>query len=295
MRGRTESKSRAQLTSIPDNAGGIRSIIEVPLRYLSASIVVVLSLVMATAYSITQLRDVVTITVIFAILILANGWSGLVHAPNRYPAAITATLIGVSTVFAVRVTDDMAWGTVALGAAVLVAAIVEMGRPQPREELVESISASVTAGLTAILGSAWVSLTTSPLWSVILIGAAVVTSLTVVGNQFGSSVRANAVGSLGVGTAAGLFMGGVAALLGQDTHIIALAFPSLPGSLSPTVSIVVTSGVLGLAIGAVIAIVDGLVGEHNRRCTEAGAFARGATKFLMAVVPIYILVHIGAL
>lgn len=294
-RGRTESQSRAQLTSVPKNTGGIRSIIEVPLRYLSASIVVVLSLVMATAYSITQLRDVVTITVVFAILILANGWSGLVHTPSRYPAAITATLIGVSTVFAVRITDDMAWGTVALGATVLVAAIVEMGRPQPREDLVKSISASAAAGLTAILGSAWVSLTTSPLWSVILIGAAVVTSLTVVGNQVGTSVQANALGSLGVGMIAGLFMGGVAIILGQDTHIIALAFPKLPGSISPTASIVVTSGVLGLAIGAVIAIVDGLVGEHNRRCTEAGAFARGATKFLMAVVPIYILVHIGAL
>lgn len=257
--------------------------------------VVILSLFMAVAYSLTQWRDVVTITIVIAILVLANGWSGLVHTPGRYPAAITSTVVGVATVFVVRLTNKMAWGTIALGLTVLVAAVVEMGRPQLREDLVKSLSASSAAGVVAVLGSAWVSLTTSPLWSVILIGAAVVTSLTVIGDQFGSSLWSNTIGSILVGTLSGILLGGIAIFLGQDAHIVALAFPSLPGTGNSIVSIMITSGILGLAIGAVIAIIDGLVGEHNRRCTEAGAFARGAMKFLLAVTPIYLLVHVGAL
>lgn len=287
--------TRAQRTVAENSSHGIRSLVAVPLRYLSASMVVILSLFMAVAYSLTHWRDVVTITIVIAIVVLANGWSGLVHTPGRYPAAITTTVVGVTTVFVVRLTNDMAWGTIALGLTVLVAAVVEMGRPQPREDLVKSLSASVAAGVIAVLGSAWVSLTTSPLWSVILIGAAVVTSLTVIGDQFGSSLWSNTIGSLVVGTISGILLGGIAVVVGQDAHIVALAFPSLPGTGNSVVSIMITSGVLGLAIGAVIAIVDGLVGEHNRRCTEAGAFARGAMKFLLAVTPIYILVHVGAL
>lgn len=257
--------------------------------------VVILSLFMAIAYSLTQWRDVVTITIVIAIVVLANGWSGLVHTPDRYPAAITTMIVGIPTVVIVRLTNDMAWGTIALGLTVLVAAVVEMGRPQPREDLVKSLSASVAAGLIAVLGSAWVSLTTSPLWSIILIGAAVVTSLTVIGDQFGTSLWSNTIGSLVVGTVSGILLGSVAIFMGRDAHIVALAFPALPGAGNSLISIMITSGVLGLAIGAVIAIVDGLVGEHNRRCTEAGAFARGAMKFLLAVTPIYLLVHVGAL
>lgn len=271
----------------------VRRILSIPLSYLSASVAAILSIFMAVGYLATGYRDFVTVSVVAAILILANGWSGLVPAPTKHTSAVTATTVGVLAVLAVRITDDMAWATISLGVAVLVAAIAEMARPLPRENLVQSISASTAAAVTAVLGSAWVGLATSKLWSAVLVGSAVVVTFAVIGNQIGKSAKANTIGALTLGSLSGLAMGLLAQYLGAELHLIQYAFPTLAGTFSPYVAVVIVSTVMGFAIGMTIALVDIVFGEHVRRCTEAGALARGAMKFLLVVMPIYVIVRIG--
>ena len=270
-------------------------ILSVPLKYLSASTTVFLSLFMAIGYLLTNQRDFVTASVVLAILIVANGWNGLVRSPAKYPSAITTLVVGLFAVVAVRITGDFAWATIVLGVTVPIAAIAEMMRPLPRENLVRSLSSSVFAGFVAIIGSAWIVLAASELWAAVMTGAAVVVTFAVIGNQIGESAKANAIWALIFGTVSGLGLGALAIQLGQGSRIVRLAFPTLLGSIPPTVSVLLLAALLGLSVGLIIALVDILFGEHSRRVSEAGAFARGAVKFLLVIMPIYVLVRIGAL
>lgn len=250
---------------------------------------------MVGTYLLLTARDVVTVTVTVAILILANGWSGLVHCPTRYAPAATAILIGIPTLLAVRLTGDMAWATVGAGLTILIAALMEMARPLPRTDLVQSISASASAGLAVTVGSAWVALTASPLWSAIMISSAVVMAITVIGNQIGTTLRTNVIGALISGTTAGGILGFVAIALGQHRSIVSLIVPQSLTGLPEQTAVLIVGAVIGASLAVTIALIDALVGEHSRRCSEAGAFARGALKFLLAAMPIYIIVRIGAL
>lgn len=270
-------------------------ILSVPLKYLSASTTMLLSLFMALGYLLTGQRDFVTVSVVFAILIMANGWNGLVRSPAKYPSAITTLVVGLLAVIAVRLTGDFAWATIVLGFTVAIAAIAEMMRPLPRENLVRSLSSSVFAGFVAIIGSAWIVLANSVLWAGIMTGAAVVVTFAVIGNQIGESAKANSIWALIFGAVSGLGLGGVAVQVGEGSRILRLAFPTLLGAIPPTVSVLVLSTIMGLAIGLIIALVDILFGEHTRRVSEAGAFARGAVKFMLVVMPIYVIVRVGAL
>lgn len=272
----------------------IKRLIVIPFNYLSASTVVTLATAMSALYLATQWRDVVTVTVIIAIIILANGWSGLVHSPTRYAPAATALIVGVGSTLAVRATGDLAWATVGIGVAVVVAAIAEMARPLPREDLLRSIAASTSAAFVAILGSAWVGLSSSPVWSIVMVGAALIVICAVIGNQFGVRVRARALGALLGGLLGGVVVAVIAYALKPRASLINLLTP-FNDPQNPLLSLAVASLAMGMAIGIVIALVDMVFGERIRRCTEAGAFARGAMKFLLVVMPIYMLVRIGAL
>ncbi|MDO5722541.1 MAG: hypothetical protein Q4P06_08415 [Actinomycetaceae bacterium] len=289
-RRRTEPSSGITVTR---RARAVNRLLSVPLNYLSATTVILLAAGMTALYLSTQIRDVVTVTVIIAIIVLANGWSGLVHSPTRYAPALTILVVGIGSTIAVRATGDLAWATVAVGVAVVVAALAEMARPLPREDLVRSISASVTGALVAILGSAWVGLSSSPVWSIVMVGTALIVICAVVGNQFGTRVRARAVGAVLGGVVGSGLVAGLAMVLKPHASLINLLTP-FNDPASPLLSLTIASLAMGFAIGGVIAFVDIIFGERIRRCTEAGAFARGAMKFLLVVMPIYILVRLGA-
>lgn len=273
----------------------MQRILSVPLKYLSASVAILLSVFMAVGYLATGQRDFVTAAVVAAILIMANGWNGLVQTPVKYTSAVTVATVGLLSVLAVRITDDFAWATIVLGFSVAIATIMEMVRPLPRENLVRSLSSSVSAGFVAIIGSAWIVLSASQLWSAIMVGAAVSVTLSVIGNQIGTSAKANAIWALIFGSVSGLGLGAVAVQLGKQSQIVRLALPTLMGSVPSSVWVLILATILGLAIGLTIALIDILFGEHNRRVSETGAFARGAMKFLLVVMPIYVIVRIGAL
>ena len=127
-----------------------------------------------------------------------------------------------------------------------------------------------------------------------MVGAALIVICAVIGNQFGVRVRARALGALLGGLLGGVVVAAIAYALKPRASLINLLTP-FNDPQNPLLSLAVASLAMGMAIGIVIALVDMVFGERIRRCTEAGAFARGAMKFLLVVMPIYMLVRIGAL
>lgn len=267
----------------------------VPVRYLSASVAIILSVLMLIANLAFHNRVPVAVVVVIAIVVLANGWSDLVQAPERYTSAITILLVGGLTTVAVVLTDDFAWATIGLGMVVMIGAIMEMSRPQPRANLLQSLSASVFGGFVAVLGVAWMTLAGSPLWSVIMSIATVAIVLAVIGNQIGSTLKSNSIWAIVLGTLGSIATAALTIWLGGPGSILDMAFPSRLAGFSNVATAFLIAGLMGLGIGAVVALMDTLFGEHNRRISEAGAFARGAAKFLTAIMPIYVIVRVGAL
>lgn len=269
-------------------------IIKLPLRYLSATTVVLLLLVMASLFALTNQHDVITFTVAIAVVILAYGWRDLVGTPSRHGALFTILVVGIINIIVIRLTGDLAWAGISAGLSVLIAAIVEMQRAMPRLNLIESISTSVFGALVAIIGSGWVALESSQLWSTILLACTIMVAAAVVGNQVGTTLLTNAIGAVSAGSLSGLALGFVATQLDNHQRIAHLALDSLSTKIDPTLGIIILTTSLGFALGGVITTVDALFGEYNRQCNEKAAFARGAMKFLLAVMPIYVLIRTGA-
>lgn len=269
-------------------------IINLPLSYLSATTVVLLLTFMSLAFLLTGLADVITFTGVFAVLILAYGWSELVDAPTHRGSMTVITLIGILNLLIIRLTNDLAWVGISVAFSVLVAALAEMLRSTPRPRLVESLSSSVFGSLIAIVGSGWVALESSQLWSTILISCSLIVAAAVIGNQFGTTLKGNAIGALTMGTVSGTVLGGIAVALGAHQQIVHLSFNTFTDKLNPISGIFLLTSTLGFALGLVITLVDALFGDYQRNCNERGAFARGAVKFLLAVLPIYVLIRTGA-
>lgn len=290
---RQPKKKRFFLDKLNENERFGR-IINVPLSYLSATTVVGLLTFMAVAFLLTGQPDVITFTVVFAIAILAYGWRELVDSPSRNGALATIALVGISNTLLIRLTYDLAWAGISIALSVLIAAIVEMLRPLPRPRLIESISASVFGALVAVVGSGWVALESSQLWSTILLACSITVAGAVIGNQFGTTLKGNAFGAVAAGTLSGAALGGIALLRGAHHQIVHLSFSAFTDAVNPILGIFMLTCGLGFALGLVIALVDALFGDYHRNYNERGAFARGAMKFLLAVLPIYILIRTGA-
>lgn len=277
------------------NRGRAQQILSIPTRYLSATIAILLAGSIVIGNLVFDTRLVVSLVVGVAMVIFARGWADLVQTPVRYTSLVTILLVGLVTLAAISISDDFAWATVGLGMVVLVAAIMEATRPLPRTDLLHSLSASVFGGFVVVIGSAWVTLCESELWSAVMVTAALAFIVTVVGNQLGASAGANALWALLLGPLSAVVVTGIALAVGQPASLLSFAFSNTSSAVPAKLSFLLMSALIGLGVGGVIVIVDMLFGEHNRRFSEAGAFSRGAMKFLLAVMPIYVIVRVGAL
>ncbi|MDU7238529.1 MULTISPECIES: hypothetical protein [unclassified Actinomyces] len=275
--------------------GRAQQILSIPARYLSATIAILLAASIVISNLVFDTRAVVMLVIVVAIVVFARGWADLVQTPVRYTSLVTILIVGIVTVIAISVSDDFAWATVGLGMVVLVAAVMEATRPLPRTDLLHSLSASVFGGFVVVIGSAWVTLCESELWSAVMVTAALAFIVTMVGNQLGASAGANALWALLLGPLSAVTVTGIALAVGQPASLLSFVFASMSTAVPPQVSLLLMSALIGLGMGGVIVIVDMLFGEHDRRIPEAGAFSRGAMKFLLAVMPIYVIVRVGAL
>ncbi|EPD31140.1 hypothetical protein [Gleimia europaea] len=289
---RTGASQRRAGTQVRSKAGQILSI---PARYLSATVAILLAASVVVGYLVFDTRAVVTLVVVAAVVIFARGWADLVQTPVRHTSLVTILVVGFITLIAISVSDDFAWATVGLGLVVLVAAVMEATRPLPRADLLHSLSASVFGGFVVAIGSAWVTLCKSEVWSAIMVTAALALIVTMIGNQLGASAGANALWALLLGPFSSIAIVLIALAVGEPASLLSFAFANASSTASAKTSLLLMSALIGLGVGGVIVIVDMLFGEHYRRMSEAGALARGAMKFLLAVMPIYVIVRVGAL
>ncbi|WP_231367332.1 MULTISPECIES: hypothetical protein [unclassified Schaalia] len=162
-----------------------------------------------------------------------------------------------------------------------------------------STMASLASGITALLiitgGSAWAALDSLNEWAVTVPIAAVVVAIVVWGNQIGSTFRSQSVAAVVSAIVAGIAAAVIAWALGHATALQPLVLPGLARTMGELAAIVFLGVATGISIALAIVVIDGLLGDHDVRQPPVAAVARGATKFLVAAVPVYVMIRVGGL
>ncbi|WIK64480.1 hypothetical protein [Gleimia hominis] len=250
---------------------------------------------MVVLYAGTGKQDVVTFVLLVAFSILSYGWAELVGVPGRKTIGLSVALVGVCALVVTRLSGTFAWGAVAAVFAIAVSAVGQMVRKPAREHLTDSLAASVCGGIFTAVGTVWLSAASSPDWQPVLTSAALILVTCVVGNQWGTSVRSNLIGSVVCGAVSGLILGGVTVAMSLHSRVVQMMMPSISSGILSALTTLTLTMLLGIGIGLVVAAIDIVFGEHGRRCNETGALARGALKFVASGMPVYVLLRIGGM
>jgi len=141
----------------------------------------------------------------------------------------------------------------------------------------------------------WVSLAVRDQWSPVVPVSCLLCSAAVLGDQLGSSFRSNSFGAVGAGALTGTGSALALELLGLRGASPSALLPGLAHLLGETAAAPVFGLITGVAVALAVIAVDGLLGDHLRRSSRAGAIARGTAKFLVAVLPIYALIRVGGI
>ena len=139
----------------------------------------------------------------------------------------------------------------------------------------------------------WVSLTVRERWSVTVPVVAFAALVVVWGNQVGRSKRVQACVTVVLGLVAGLVAAWGAWYLGRTAGLLPAVFPTLAERYNEFDAFLVFGGVTGTGVGGAIVVVDGLLGTRTRDQALIAVAARGAAKFLIAVLPVYAMVRIS--
>lgn len=158
-----------------------------------------------------------------------------------------------------------------------------------------ALPAAAVCLLVAIGGSVWVSLVVRDQWSPIVPLACLLTGAAVLGDQLGASFRSNSLGAVGVGGVTGAGSALALELLGFRGASPSALLPGLVRLVGETAAAPVFGLLTGIAVALAVIAVDGLLGDHLRRSSGAGAIARGTAKFMVAVLPIYALIRVGGI
>lgn len=171
-------------------------------------------------------------------------------------------------------------------------------RPGPARAPLPSLTAlpaAVVCLLVAVGGSVWVSLAVRDQWSPVVPLSCLLCSAAVLGDQLGGSFRSNSFGAVGAGALTGTGSALALELLGLRGASPSALLPGLAHLLGGTAAAPVFGLFTGVAVALAVIAVDGLLGDHLRRSSRAGAIARGTAKFLVAVLPIYALIRVGGI
>lgn len=301
-------------------------------RFLSALVVVGCALGTVVASTQYGFHWSLTALVCFSGVLLAFGWPALSSTPVQLPGQLGIIMVSSTTTLAVAVSHDMWGATETLGISLLILIGIEVltsSRPrdysehedkQTREHsepharrrvgtkmgetgqshwgarsTTASIASSLTAALLASSGAAWIHLAVTPQWSSLVPVAAIVVACAVLADQIGSSYRLQSVVAVFVAVSAGTLAAWGLWTWGRTMHALPVLLPSLSGD-TPSVGAALLLGALaGVAVGLIVVVVDGLVGAHGGPLPLQAHAARGAAKFLVAALPLYVLVRVGEL
>ncbi|MDO4259962.1 MAG: hypothetical protein Q4C87_10650 [Actinomycetaceae bacterium] len=292
---------------------------------LSALAVLTLAALIAVVSFLPGARWSSAVIVSVAICGLSAGWPRLTNATISFVARLCIALTGIATAFAVAFSRDFRSGVMAFGLGVILILGVQIfmsphlknystmdrvpiGPPDDPASADEansyvpawgqnSTSASAAASIAAIAiacgGTSWVALAANEETRVLVPISAVAVAGIVAGRHVGSTfwirstVAMLAAGLAGLLTAWGLWSIGLSA-----------AFPPLLQSLANSSRSTLTpSLVLGLgsalSMGIVVIAISALFGEVTRSSSLWERLSRAALKFLVAVIPVYLIVRLG--
>lgn len=299
---------------------------------VSALVVFVLAFVMSLCMLLPGSEWASAATVTVASVLLALGWPGLTGTTVIVPAQIGIVLSGASSALVVALSRDMWTAALGLGLVViLIVGIEVVASPKPRDHSVgaagtgpftvggmsrrasralassaegsswsnnstsASLASSLTGALLACGGAAWVSLISNPQWAFVVPVAAVVVACVVWADQVGSTYRTQSLVALicallaGAAVAAGLWW------LSRSLDFMPTVLPSFTGGGNTLLAMAILGVVMGLAVGLAVIVIDGLLGDFDGVHSPWENSGRGAAKFLVAAIPVYVIMRVGGL
>ena len=244
---------------------------------------------------------------------LAAGWATLTRSAVSPVDSVVVGLAGVAASVVVGATGEMSWAQSLVGVAVVALVTVEVfTAPTPRDHsrpdgtaptapppswlrtgTFPTMAVAVTAVPVVVGGSAWAALAWNRDWSVTTLLACGVTVLVVVGNQIGRTFRAQALWALVAGVLSGVLVSAGVAWAGTSGRLVPTVLPALATLIGERAAMVVHGAFTGVAVALAVIVVDALLGEHRRPSSRLGAVARGCTKYLVAAIPVYMMMRIG--
>lgn len=171
-------------------------------------------------------------------------------------------------------------------------------RSRPHNERPASIMACASAlSVLALIGagSTWIALEALPQWNFIVPIAAIIIAAVVWGDQIGSTFRLQSWGAFGVGIIGGPLAAIGAYYLAETSAFTPIILPTVVKSVGPIPALALIGAGAGLGVALAVIVVDAVLGEHQAPHPPLGALARGAAKFLVAALPIYAVIRIGAI
>lgn len=236
-------------------------------------------------------RDVLTLLAILAVLALAWGWGELLHLPAPYRSAELIAFAGIAAVVLARIFADLAIVSEVAGIVVILAFVMEMTR-FPREQLLDSVSGTVTGILIALSAGAWTVLGGQRVWHFMLIPAAI----TLLGASLGMALAfrfspvVKAAFAMVFAVTSGIACGAGVVLLEipQSSRVVLF----YGGVIDPVWGATLAGGSLGLVVGALCGAMALMYRGRMLPRKAATAIALGIVPLLVTAIPVYALARL---
>lgn len=208
-------------------------------------------------------------------LTVSVGWAPLLDLPSpRGTTALVSGTAGVAVAVASLTAGDLPlrWLAPALGISVLAAFVHQLLRRDGRPRLVESVTGAVAGQVVVVLAAAWLAAAAAPAGTSLVLVAAAALGAAGAATALPWPVRVRGVLALAAGTA-----------------FAALASVAV-GPLDA-----VRGAVVGLAVGGVVAVFDGLFHRQPRSRTQPGLYAVAATPVAVTGTLVHVLARVLSL
>lgn len=254
--------------------------------------------------------------------VVAAGWERLMGAPIPLPSRIFISLSTIAASVAVAFVQDQVAIVFVLG--VLLAALVgvEMWTaPSPRDHsadgptnddpltpsqqlqvkrqswVVSSASSSLVSAIMGLMiavgGTAWIAMSVSDAWRLLLPIASAIVLCVVIGDQFGATWHRQSLGALLAGVASGLLGAIVMILLGHGPTLGHMVLPFCSRWIGPDGTVALLAVGTGLVVAVAVVVIDAVFGDHDSDSDMLAAASRGAAKFFICGVVVYTILRVA--
>lgn len=291
-------------------------------KWISAAVVTLLALFAGVNAAWLNSLWVSVIVVFVAGTVLVIGWERLIGTPIPLPSQIFISLSTLVAGIAVAFVKDQAAIVFVVGVVMAGLVGIEIWTaPVPRDHstalesdsrelneeqltilrrnswVVSSASSSLAASMTGLMiavgGAAWIAMSATDAWRLLLPIAAAIVAGVVIGDQFGSTWVGQSLWALLAGVTTGA-VGAVSTLsLGVGSTLGHLVLPSVAQFFGPRGTVVVLAVGTGVIISVAVMVIDAVFGDHHFDNDRLAAASRGAVKFLLCGLVVYTVLRVA--